>query len=472
MDKANSTFSAGRSSTPFQHVSALEVFLPGISRALGGLSAVLAAMTIHISQPDEAYEMLFAWLKRRGLDGSAGACSVSVLKKGHPGDVSRNGGKKALEYKPWRTSFTFWYKGSMISYKNQTVEKGATRVTEEQTTLSCLGWSNSILKQLMQECRKEYLEQVRGKTSIFENQGSTWKKLKDKDARPLSTVIIDYERKQQFLSDIQGFLSEETRLWYTQRALPYRRGYLLYGPPGTGKSSLSLAMAGELDLDVYVINVPDCSNTILKNLFETLPETCIVLLEDIDAVGVSRTADPENAEDVAPTRVSRRTRGSVTLSGLLNTLDGVTSQDGRMVVMTTNHREDLDEALIRPGRVDMQIELPVADCKVIADLFIFLLGPVNRDSGLKDGSVISKEQDTMEAKAAKFASIVPPATFSQAEIISFLLMHKNDADAALAQSEEWVERKIEEKRAAAERREVKAKQLYSQISTSSHIIKS
>ncbi|CAG9947703.1 unnamed protein product [Clonostachys rosea f. rosea IK726] len=403
-------------------------------------------MTLHISQPDEASEMLFAWLKRRGLEGSAGACSVSVSKKSHPGDVSRNGGKKALEYKPWRTSFTFWYKGSMISYKNQYVDKGGDRGTEEQTTLSCLGWSNKILKQLMQECRKEYLEQIRGKTSIFENNHSSWKKLKDKDIRPLSTVIIDHERKQQFLSDIQGFLSEETRLWYTQRALPYRRGYLLYGPPGTGKSS-------ELDLDVYVINVPDITNSTLKNLFESLPDTCIVLLEDIDAVGVSRTSDPENIEDVVPARVSRRGRGSVTLSGLLNTLDGVTSQDGRIVVMTTNHRENLDEALIRPGRVDMQIELPVADCKVIADLFSFLLGQANRDGGFEDGSVDRKEQDVMGAKAAKFASMVPPATFSQAEIISFLLMHKNDADVALAQCECWVKGRIEERSVAAERKE-------------------
>ncbi|VUC32680.1 unnamed protein product [Clonostachys rosea] len=497
MDKINSTFSAGRSWAPFQHVSALEVFLPGISRALGGLSAVLAgdlnmfayiacalgmigfvqtyinrllkmlkphfAMTIHISQTDEAYEMLFAWLKRRGLDGSAGVCTVGVSKKGQPGIVTRHS-KKALEYKPWRTSFKFWYRGSMISYKNQSVEKGPNRVTEEQTTLSCLGWSNKILKQLMQECRKEYLEQVSGKTSIFESNGSSWKKLKDKDVRPLSTVIIDHERKQQFLNDIQGFLSEETRLWYTQRALPYRRGYLLYGPPGTGKSSLSLAIAGQLDLDVYVINVPDTSNTILKNLFETLPETCIVLLEDIDAVGVSRTSDPENAEDVAPVRPGRRTRGSVTLSGLLNTLDGVTSQDGRIVVMTTNHRENLDEALIRPGRVDMQIELPVADYKVTTDLFIFLLAPVNQESGDEDGSFVGKEKDAMEAKAAKFASMVPPATFSQAEIISFLLMHKTDADAALAQCEQWVEQKIEEKRLAAEIKESKAKLLASKVS--------
>ncbi|CAI6090615.1 unnamed protein product [Clonostachys chloroleuca] len=394
-------------------------------------------MTIHISQQDEASEMLFAWLKRRGLEGSAGACSASVLKKGHPSDASRNCGKKALENKPWRTSFTFWYSGSIISYKTQYVDKGGDRGTEEQTTLSCLGWSNKIHKQLMQECRIEYLEQIRGKTSIFENSSSSWRKLKDKDARPLSTVILDHERKQQFLSDMQGFLSEETRLWYTQRALPYRRGYLLYGPPGTGKSSLSFAIA-----------------------------------EDIDAVGVSRTSDPETVEDGAPARVGRRSRGSVTLSGLLNTLDGVTSQDGRIVVMTKNHRENLDEALIRPGRVDMQIELPVADCKVIADLFSFLLGPASRDSGVEDGSVISKEQDELGAKAVKFASMVPPATFSQADIISFLLMHKNDADAALAQCEEWVERRKEEKRVAAERKELKGKLLQSEVSAMLHIIKS
>jgi mitochondrial chaperone BCS1 len=62
----------------------------------------------------------------------------------------------------------------------------------------------------------------------------------------------------------------------------------LSGPPGTGKSSLCFSVAGELDLDIYIVSIPSVSDRILKVLFDGLPERCMVLLEDIDAAGMSR----------------------------------------------------------------------------------------------------------------------------------------------------------------------------------------
>lgn len=53
------------------------------------------------------------------------------------------------------------------------------------------------------------------------------------------------------------FLDPQTRRWYSEHSIPYKRGYLLYGPPGTGKSSFSLSIAGELDMDIYVGDVLD-----------------------------------------------------------------------------------------------------------------------------------------------------------------------------------------------------------------------
>lgn len=113
---------------------------------------------------------------------------------------------------------------------------------------------------------------------------------------------------------------------------------MLYGPPGTRKSSFSLSVAGELDLDIYIISVPGVNDEMFKDLFTKLPQRCVVLLEDIDAVGTVNN--------------SSRPKEPVSMSGLLNTLDGVASQDGRVLIMTTNHVEKLDEALIRPGRIE------------------------------------------------------------------------------------------------------------------------
>ncbi|CAH0033869.1 unnamed protein product [Clonostachys rhizophaga] len=431
-----------------------------MNRLLSSIEPYFSA-TIHINNDNnEAHGMLSDWLSKRGFEKSARASLVSVKNIRKPGDIIKMG-KKILKFQPWEGSFSFWYRGHLITY-NSSIDVARCQITEcldEEVKLTSLGWSTDILKQLMNECMQEYLETFRDKIAIFENRGSYWRKVDEKDVRPMSTVILNQSTKELLLEDFRSFLSEDTQLWYAQRALPYRRGYLLYGPPGTGKSSLSFSIAGEFDLDIYVVNIPDCTDRYLRDLFEDLPRTCVVLLEDIDAVGMSRESDADEDSDSNPKDESSR-RGRVqlhrktseaTLSGLLNVLDGVTSQDGRIVIMTTNHREMLDEALIRPGRIDRQVLLPLADAEVIGQLFMFLFGPVQgkRDDkvGVKKRKEEKAKSDTaLKSQARKFASIVPASTFSQAEIISYLFLHKDDPDGALAKCKEWVDVKISEKR--------------------------
>lgn len=90
----------------------------------------------------------------------------------------------------------------------------------------------------------------------------------------------------------------------------------------------------------------------LNVLLNNAPLRSIILLEDIDAIFVDRTSMQQQQ--------SMRT---VTFSGLLNALDGVRSQEGRILMMTTNHREKLDPALLRPGRADVHVELNYASEK-------------------------------------------------------------------------------------------------------------
>jgi len=177
-----------------------------------------------------------------------------------------------------------------------------------------------------------------------------------------------------------------------------------------GKSSLSFALAGLFGLDIYVISLLDplLTESDLSMLFNNLPRRCVVLLEDIDSAGISRGDDNDDAErgpkptrgkpessalaeagksmeasnfaaDLAmELRRARRTGGTgddanktgISLSGLLNAIDGVASHEGRVLVMTTNHPEKLDKALIRPGRVDMQIEFKNASRQQARDIFL------------------------------------------------------------------------------------------------------
>ncbi|KIM96235.1 hypothetical protein OIDMADRAFT_78270, partial [Oidiodendron maius Zn] len=153
--------------------------------------------------------------------------------------------------------------------------------------------------------------------------------------------------KRELLDDIKDFLDPVTQQWYSDRDSPYRRDYLLYGPPGTGKSSLSSAIAGHCGLNIYILNLSTISEAILKRLFDSLPSRCILLLEDIDAVSSNRDAETEDSH-----RMSKLGGVKVSLSSILNVIDGVGSQEGRILIMTTNHITRLDEAIIRPGRVD------------------------------------------------------------------------------------------------------------------------
>jgi mitochondrial chaperone BCS1 len=121
--------------------------------------------------------------------------------------------------------------------------------------------------------------------------------------------------------------------------IPYKRSYLFYGPPGTGKSSLAQAVAAEIMFSICFVNCSDRINDFNFNkLLNTAPKQSIILVEDVDSIFSERkNADHNN---------------QLTFSGFLNAIDGVRSQEGRIIIMTTNYKERLDPALLRPGRVD------------------------------------------------------------------------------------------------------------------------
>lgn len=121
-----------------------------------------------------------------------------------------------------------------------------------------------------------------------------------------------------------------------------------------------MALAGALGLEIYVITLssPTMTDETLRQLLNTAGTKSILLLEDVDAAFVDRTA----AAGAASSRL--------TFSGLLNAIDGVAAQEGRLLFMTTNHIERLNNALIRPGRVDVRCCLGPATRQQARDLFV------------------------------------------------------------------------------------------------------
>lgn len=426
--------------------------------------------------------------------------------------------KKALAYTPSFGNHSFWYKGWLLRFRrSQDRNQGGflTASEREEIHISCFGRNPSILKQLLLEARDEYLRKDTKKTMIYRGgsrSGSTdptWQRCMARNARPFSTVILNEKKKQEIIDDVADYLSPATRNWYSNRGIPWRRGYLLSGPPGTGKSSLSLALAGHFKMRIYIVSLSSfvANEESLTTLFSDLPQRCVVLLEDIDTAGLTHTREetgnnvvvvskPDNEGQeatVAGTVPGQLTQGNQTtttnsrlsLSGLLNILDGVASQEGRVLIMTTNHIEKLDRALIRPGRVDMTVQFTQADEEIIGAIFRAIYAPLEGDDGPKKSAAASldvpltpEEEAAVVAQAAKkvqetiervekqsheFVKKVPAHEFSPAEIQGFLLKHKRSPEAALAGAEEWVEdarkqkKEKELKEAEEKRKEEEAK---------------
>jgi chaperone BCS1 len=269
--------------------------------------------------------------------------------------------------------------------------------------------------------------------------------------RSLDTVDLDEKQKGEIVADMSAYLHSDTSSWYACRGIPLRRGYLFHGPPGTGKTSLSLALAGVLGLGVYIVSLNDVSltETGLSTLFTQLPLRCIVLLEDIDSVALRRNGRHQNAAiwaEEAPSGKSESTReGLVSLAGLLNIIDGPAAHEGRILIISTNYSEELDTALIRPGRVDLQVQFTLATHSQIRDIFTRMYMSVDENMR-KSGTLPSQEPNGMPLCSVKvaemarqFADQLPNGTFSPAEVQGYLLTKRSDPSGALNGVERWRE---------------------------------
>ncbi|CAI7610587.1 unnamed protein product [Penicillium pancosmium] len=250
-------------------------------------------------------------------------------------------GKHVLRYKN-----AFIFVNRMRESKSRDIQTGK---PWETITLTTLYSHRHIFEDLFTEAHDYAAKSHEGKTTIYNSWGTEWRPFgHPRRKRPLESVVLAEGVKERIVDDVQDFIGSAS--WYHDRGIPYRRGYLLYGPPGTGKSSFIQALAGELDYDIAILNLSErgLTDDRLNHLLTIVPNRTLVLLEDVDAAFSNRRTQSE----------ADGYRGAnVTFSGLLNTLDGVASAEERIVFLTTNHVERLDEALVRPGRVDMTVRL-------------------------------------------------------------------------------------------------------------------
>lgn len=354
--------------------------------------------------------MVVDWIAEQPFVHNAHSLIAGVRSTQRSGNIHSTK-KKPVTFSPWDGSFLFWYKGHLL------ILHCAVKEHREDLRISSVGLNANILKTLIEECREKYLKDTQEKISVFEHREGEWKKARLRSVRPLSTVIMDEQVKDDILRDVDEFLDQDMQAWYAERGIPYKRGYLLFGPPGTGKHKL----------DIYTLQLSNISDSTLMRLFAELPLHCIVLLEDVDTAGVGHRESFDAAQ-------KNESKSAVTLSGFLNVLGGVSSQEGRILIMTTNHIEHLDEALIRPGRSDKKVHFKLADQTILSQLFHTVFKQLPNQKQCNE----AYDDETFDTLAQEFASKVPEQVFSPAEVLSFLLERKKSLSDAVSCVESWV----------------------------------
>jgi len=319
------------------------------------------------------------WVAERPLEKSVRHLTVKAVwptedddDHSYYRDDSHKDERPKLLFLPGMGSHVLYHKGYKVSVSRERPESASGGDSEQSRllasiqkkqslTISTFGWDMRLLKSIVEDAMTESYKKKEGKTTIYTSQpyDTYWSGSSTRTPRAFHSVILAEGLKEELLSDINTF--RDSAQWYHDRGVPYRRGYLLHGPPGTGKTSFIVALAGHLRMSICIVNlgISGLNDQQLDQLLNNAPRNSILLMEDVDAALVKRKAGKEQGGS-----------NNVTLSGILNALDGITAQEGSIVFMTTNHIRKLAPALIRPGRCDRRMLFDYADRHQIRGMFL------------------------------------------------------------------------------------------------------
>ena len=207
------------------------------------------------------------------------------------------------------------------------------------------------------------------KMFISSKEGDYFTSIGSRPKRSLESIFLPSKKKKDIVQLITKFLDQKTVQLYRDFGINHKLTILLEGVPGTGKSSLIAALASHFNFNIAMISftpkMTDVGFLTSMRMWESKrsendenddERDTLLCIEDLDCIFKERKSNDES-------------RNMVTFSGILNALDGITTSENQIVIMTTNHIENLDPALIRPGRVDHIMRFDYAVKEQIKEIF-------------------------------------------------------------------------------------------------------